>query len=191
MNLCDTDLNAAYALLVAGIETLSNRYGSFDVPWERWDQAPRFDKLFVDQQLTEAQAKAIRGALLDGRILGLRQRFATYASTRLPDAWWSTEIVQDYTPSTVLNHETNGLDYQGVTAGERVSIDRYVPADRATLRRRLLASYDARSTYVHDGVRDVRYLATVVATVGQAVKPKEPLEFIGIRRLLRALIGQE
>lgn len=97
----DVDLNAAYALAVAGIEALAAAYGSYPREWENWEQATRFEAAFDEAGLSDEQRATMKIALLHEKYIGLRQRFASYACDRLPRDWWTT-TVQDYTPSFTM-----------------------------------------------------------------------------------------
>ena len=185
----DVDLNAAYALAVAGIETLAQRYGTTSTDWGHWDQAPRFDAAFDAAGLTDDQRISMRDALLHERHLGLRQRFASYVCDRLPPTWWTT-TVQDYIPSLEMQ-PTGMARLTGQTPADTWPIDQFVPRDAATLRRRVLATYDARSSYVHVGGRSVSAMTTMSAAIGDQAPAKTPLDFIGLRRILCALIDLE
>jgi hypothetical protein len=125
--------------------------GRRPLSWDQWDQSPRFDAAFDTAGLNDEQRASMRQALLHERHLGLRQRFASYVCDRLPASWW-TITVQDYLPSLELQPD-GSAKFTGQTPGETWSIDRFVPQDNALLRRRLLATYDARSSYVHVGRR--------------------------------------
>jgi hypothetical protein len=70
-------------------------------------------------------------------------------------------------------------------------ITHFVPEEQGTLRRRLLASYDARSSYVHTGARAVDPVANLAAAVGMQQRRTEPIAIIGMRRILTALLETE
>jgi len=74
----ELDLLAAYALVVAGIETLSRQYGDSSRDWQSWEQADRFDSVFEELSLQPQQATRLRDELLSERQLRLRQGFADY-----------------------------------------------------------------------------------------------------------------
>jgi hypothetical protein len=187
--LLNVDLNAAYALCVAGIEALAARYAETSSTWEQWDQSSRFDDVFGQAGLDATQSQLLRSALLEGRHLGLRQRFANYICERIPPPFWETEV-QDYIASITMNPDGTAL-FTGQGPAERWPITQFVPSERDVLRRRLLASYDARSSYVHTGDRAIDPLASLTAAVGIHQHRTEPIGIIGLRRILVALLDVE
>jgi hypothetical protein len=187
--LYDLDINAAYALAVAGIERLSQAYGSKCVKWSDWEHAARLDKLFEDTAVTDEQASQIREALLVDRHLRLRQTFASYAAEALPDSFWD-QALEVFVPGLTI--PTGGVaEFTQWVPQDPEPVATFVPSDRLLLRRRLLRSYDARSTYVHAGGRRAVVPATIVQTISKDELPAEPVEFVGIRAILRKLIFTE
>ena len=186
--LYDVDVNAAYALAVAGAERLSQAYGSQSVAWMDWEHSSRFDRVFDEVSLTETQADRLRAEILLERHLRLRQSFASYATETLPETFWDCPL-DVFTPG--LTRVPGGAaQFGGWVSGDPESIGKFVPSDRAVLRKRLLKSYDARSSYVHAGTRR----DMISATVGQTVTEDStvgPIEFVGIRAILRELIACE
>lgn len=187
--LYDSDLNAAYALAVAGLETLSQRYGGYVPVWTDWDESKTLDKTFVDIGITGEDADRIRQQLMKGRHLKLRQTFAGYIADHLPDSFWDVEL-QDFLPTYDMSPAGEAA-FHGLEASARTPISSFVPRDRSVLRKRVLASYDARSVFVHAGARRVDELSTMVAMVSDDAPAKQPLEFLAVRRILRALIEVE
>lgn len=186
--LMELDPNAAYALAVAGIERLAMTFGSTTPEWSHWEDSKRLDEVFEEIDLSVPQRERLRSELLAGKHLRLRQTFASYVAKSLrPDFWEST--VDDYVPHITVDADGNGA-FGGFTPGELRPISNFVPNTSDELRRRLLASYDRRSGYVHtgarpDGVGDLHPL------LGIEGRRTEPLSFAAIRFILRWLILRE
>ena len=188
VQLCDLDPNAAYALLVAGLEGLSSRFGDPPHDWELWEDAERFDATFEEIGLGADQAERLREELLRNRNLRLRQTFASYVTERLPADFWDLQV-PEFTPQITL--EQNGEShFTGFTESGSQPITAFVPRDAVTLRRRLLASYDRRSSYVHVGTR-ASPNEEVIQLIGSEPEPRTPLPFRGLRAILRALVLAE
>jgi hypothetical protein len=187
--LFDVEPNAAYAMVIAGIERLSREYGSAPASWARWERAEALDGVFAAIGLTDAQMESLRVELLKDRHLRLRQTFASYVAQRLPTDFWEREL-EDFTPAITMMPD--GVSrFSGMTAEPSIPITRVVPTDAEVLRRRLLRSYDARSSYVHDGRRRSSLSSTMAQIVGQEAEAAAPIEFAGLRAVLRALIFTE
>jgi len=187
--LINVDPNAAYALVVAGLERLSRRYGDVPVDWRDWEHAPRMDLAFEELALSDDQIARLRAEMLADRHLRLRHTFASYASERLTDEFWSLEM-DDAVPGIEMTPDGSAI-FRGVGLAQPIPISKLVPSDRAVLRRRLLRSYDARSSYVHEGRRREAAAATVGEIVGREGAPTEPLAFAGLRMILRELVLAE
>lgn len=186
--LYDVDLNTAYTLVVAGIETLSSAFEPRSTDWESFPEASRweatFDRLGVDQGLRSQ----LRAELLEGKQLRLRQRFASYALRRLEPGFWRL-AVRDFVPSVAVTPRRS--DFEGMTEAAPIPMEHLVPKDSETLRRRLLASYDARSKFVHTGTRGVDEDSAFLARSGRPMSRKDPLDFTGLRRILEWLLKKE
>jgi hypothetical protein len=187
--LFDLEPNAAYALAVAGIERLSQAYGSSEPEWLWWEEASRLDSAFSAIGLTEGQRTALRTELLKDKHLRLRQTFASYVIRTLRDDFWALEI-DDFVPGIVMS--ADGVStFAGMNASGAIPITNLVPTDESTLRRRLLACYDSRSSYVHDGKGAPAVMSTTEQLIGQAAKRTDRIEYVGARTILRYLIGLE
>ena len=189
--LFDIDPNAAYALCVAGIERLSRDYGSgAPVDWGAWEASGRLDRTFDELGLSEEQIVALRAALLENLHLQLRQTFAAYVVESLPDEFWASEV-ENFFPQIQIDPDGTST-FLAMSEGPSVPIERFVPRDVEQLKKRLLRSYDARSSYVHEG----RGRSAMGSTLSQMVLAKEPkkaqpVEFVGLRAVLRTLILRE
>jgi hypothetical protein len=187
--LFDVEPNAAYAITIAGIERLSRAYGSASADWSDWERAEHFDRLFDAIDLGEDQKLRLREELLNDRHLRLRQTFARYVVSGLASGFWELEL-DDYAPA--LTMAPDGVaNFSRMIAQPPIPISRLVPRDSDTLRRRLLRSYDARSSYVHAGARRSGATSTAAQLVGRDAEPTAPVEFAGLRAILRALIFSE
>ena len=185
----DLDLNAAYALAVAGIETLSRHFGDLRSDWSDWAESARFDRVFDELALLQEQRDRLRQEMLADRQLRLRQGFAQYASERLPDDFWTLNV-RDFVPNITMTSE-GVARFEPVSESDVLPIERLVPVNRSLLRRRLLAAYDARSAYVHEGGQTVNAWTSLLATIPMPASAKTPIEFAGLRRILTALIERE
>jgi hypothetical protein len=179
-----TDPNAGYALAVAGIETLSQRFGDAPADWDAWPEAPRFDSLFAELELTAKQVGRLRREVLSDRHLRLQQTFARYVVEHLSDDFFAGEV-STWAPGLTMTAKHS--EFTHMTPGPPIPIAHLVPPDRAVLRRRLLASYQARSSYVHEGKGHDAFAASASQMVGQAARPTDRIEFLGLRLILRSL----
>jgi hypothetical protein len=150
---------------------------------------PWTDRVFTELELTESQAEGLREELVKNRHLRLRQTFTSYVIGSLPDDFWTIEI-EDFHPE--IRMEPDGTSsFTGMKAGDPVLISRLVPRDGDTLRRRLLVSYDARSSYVHDGSGRSSMQSTVTQLLASDPEPKTPIAFAALRAMLRSLLLTE
>ncbi len=187
--LFDVDVNTAHTLTVAGIETLSAQFEQLDIGWDDFEEAKRFETVFASLNLDEVQKEGMREAVLEGKHLKLRQRFATYVGRRLPATFWDHDII-GYTAGLTMNPDGSAA-FTGFTKSEGTPIDNVVPKDPEMLRKRLLATYDSRSKYVHTGARAHDTVTTMNALTGRPAQAKTPIAFAGMRRILVALIKAE
>lgn len=187
--LYDVEANAAYALAIAGLERLSRTYGVAAVSWSDWEHSARLDQAFSELRLGSEQVDRLRGELLHERHLRLRQTFASYVADSLPDDTWETPL-EDFAPGLTLQPDGT-MKFEHWTRQPPISLSLFVPSDRALLRKRLLRSYDARSSYVHEGTRRGAVAATVAQAVGDEGSATAPIEFVGVRTMLRTLVMHE
>lgn len=187
--LFDVEPNAAYALAIAGLERLSRSYGEPPTEWSAWEHAARLDRAFADIGLTEEQASRLREELLEDRHMRLRQTFARYVADNLPADFWQLEL-EDFAPALTMAPDGTG-SFSGMVPQAPLPITRLVPSDPQILWSRLLGSYDARSSYVHSGIRREVMTATLTQLVGSEPMPSGPIEFAGIRAILRTLVVAE
>lgn len=186
--LADVDPNAAYAVAIAGIERLSRAYGEVPTEWWFWDRSGEFDELFRALDLTDDQCHRLREAILRDQHLRLRQTFASYVVDALPAEFWNSHF-EPYAPAIEI--VDGQAHFRHMVAEKPVPITSLVPNEPDELRKRLLRSYDARSAYVHEGRRatgPAETLRELVATTDVGVGP---VQFAGIRLILRTLIQHE
>ena len=188
--LFDLEPNAAYALAVAGIERLSQAYGSAEPEWSWWEDSPRFDATFDAIELSDEQKASLRAELLQGKHLRLRQTFASYVIDMLRDDFWEIEI-EDFVPSLVMQADGSSAFTGMNPSGVAIPITNLIPMDPLLLRRRLLACYDSRSSYVHDGTGAPGVMSTTKQLIGQAAKRTDRVEYVGVRTILRYLVNRE
>lgn len=181
------NVDVAYAMLVAGVERLSDAYDEYDPEWSDWPNSDRLDKTLAELGIEGQPADRIRGEIIDGLYLKLRQRFATYASTRLPDAFWDQTVIP-FLPTAAVSGKSSA--FTGFEPLPEQEMSEIVPSDRAELRPRLLRSYDRRSRYVHAGTR-VGFGDDAHAWLDGFATDKMALPFAGMRAVLRTLIAEE
>ena len=187
--LYDIDLHTAFALVVAGLETLAGQFETHPTTWETFLAADHWDEVFTRLGLDATQADGVRDELLADRHFRLRQRFADYALRILTPGFWR-HAVREFIPS--FTSEPSAATFDGMQeTGRPAPMETLVPKDRAVLRRRLLASYDARSKFVHAGTKDIDPDGSAFARTGGLVKNTDPLEFNGLRRILEWALRAE
>lgn len=181
--LLDRDIASAYTLLVAGIETMSRRFGSPPQNWSDWDQARRWEAFSTDAGLDEDQVGKLQSALMMDRQLRLNETFATYASERLPDSFWEADWRDWLYTLTMPTGVFTGGEWSTRPVAE------LVPQDRLELKRALKRTYVARSGFVHSGDRTVDLQGEMLA---QAAPDRvQRLSFPALRLVLKALIEVE
>jgi hypothetical protein len=181
--LFESDYSSAYGLLVAGIETLSRSFGNPPDSWQDWDQASTWDKLFKKLSLKEEQASALRHRLLKDKQLRLRRTFVHYAAENLSESFWSGRNVH-FTPGYQL--DASGVRPLPGAWRDAGSVEDIVPKNLAELRKRLGASYDARSSVFHESLR-----LDQISLLPAPAKSDSPLPFSGLRRVLDHLLWYE
>lgn len=186
--LSDTDINTANTLVVAGVESLASEFEKSQPSWEDFADSARFDKAFDDIELTDAQRVRLRAELLAGQHLRLTHRFTTYVMRMLPDTFWDT-TVPHYVPT--LNMQPDGTaEFGGYQPSSNAPIQSWVPRDPADLKRRLTATYAARSRFVHAGAKAHSPFSTLLASIGES-GTRDPIGFAGMRRILRTILIEQ
>lgn len=188
----DSDVNTASTLVVAGIETLVTRFGQAEPVWADYADGPRFDARFAELGLSEVQAEQLRLEILQGQHLRLQQRFVSYVLAGLKDKFWETKV-EHFTPGLEMDPKGNSR-FLGYTLADTRPIGNWVPQDRSLLKRRLAATYAARSRYVHAGSKSHNLGTALESATGLSTpsdQGKVPLAFAGLRRVLRELIFVE
>jgi len=110
-------------------------------------------------------------------------------SLSLDAQFWQLEL-PDFMPQLLA--EPNGeMRFTGVAPGEPIPITRLIPPEVEELKRRLLASYDARSSYVHAGERRFDLTSSVQRRSAGGSERARPVEFTGLRTILRELVWAE
>jgi hypothetical protein len=185
---------AAYTSLVAGIETLSRRFGSPPSAWDEWDLAASWDSFSAEVDLSHEQYKRLQGKLMKDRQIRLKETFAEYASSRLPESFYD-----EYYFEWIFVGDGAGGYREGFEAW-REPISTFVPRDRRELKLSLKRSYDLRSEYVHTGTSSISYMTPVApfdpgfsreGKTGTVFRPGEPLSFTILRSVLLSLIKTE
>ena len=175
------DRTGAYALVVAGIETLAMCFGEPPRSWDDWDQSEKWDALFTAQQLSEEQTAAIRDRLIRDKHMRLADTFASYAVETLPEGFWDEEI-SDYVWGIVA--ESGELIEGAWMSGQ--SRDPRFGADPDLTRKAFKKAYQVRSKFIHAGQRTV---TLADETFGEAPgRERTVLSFAQARAALRRLI---
>jgi hypothetical protein len=156
------DLDLAYALLVASIESLAQSFDSFTSTWEDFDQNKREA---LDKVLSKASpdvADDVRNVLLAHEHHALRRRYQEFTLQHLRPSFFREEA-----------------------AGETA------PVRRSDLSRALERAYVFRSKYVHKLMELPRYLTTSPSTIDSLRLEGEPvLTLHGLARVARHVIGE-
>jgi hypothetical protein len=143
--LFDREPRAAYTLLIAGIESLSRKYGLPPTDWHEWELSKEWDEAFSAQSLSSQQAEAFRIRLLADKHLRLSMTFRNYASSRVLDSFWDKPLNQ-WIPG--VNASTGErLSRRPITARK---VSDFISKDRAVLKKLLGKSYNLRSSVVHE-----------------------------------------
>ncbi|MEV6445099.1 hypothetical protein [Amycolatopsis sp. NPDC051716] len=184
----------AYTSVVAGIETLSRKFGSPPSDWFEWDLAATWDKFAREAGLTEDQHLSLRAKLMKDRQIRLKETFSRYASSRLPESFYD-EVYVDW---TYVGDGVGG--WQNGFEAWREPFSNFVPRDREDLRQSLKRSYDLRSEFVHTGRSSITFLTPGIPydlgtsrgmTNESRYKSGDPLSFAMLRSVLVALIRAE
>jgi hypothetical protein len=156
------DLDLAYALLVASMESLAQGFDAFTPTWEDFPQDKRaaFDKVLSGA--AEDVAADVRNVLLAHEHLALGRRYREFALEHLRPSFFREEVV-----------------------GEAF------PVRRSDLPVVLERAYMFRSKYVHTLHELPNYLTASASTGDTALVLGEPaLTFHGLARIARHVIGE-
>lgn len=183
--LFDKDLPAAYALLVAGLEALSSRYGDQRTEWSDWDMAEMWDAFIKRQKLNDQQAEALRAKLIKDKKMRLGDTFAKYVSSSLPKTFWTNaSSIYTYSADASSGKWAPGRWEDGP------SFSKLVPEDRDIVYKALRKSYEARSNYVHEGKRSITPQLQI-AGLSDMMTGDQPVPFALLRTMLTSLIKLE
>ncbi len=188
------DLAGAYALTVGGIECLAQKFGHPPTNWQEWDKAAGWEKFITKQQLNPQQAQALRGQLMKDQHIKLAETFATYATTRLPDGFW-TQPIRSYVWG--VNADPSGAHPIEGSWSEAQPLGPEFDDDPGKAKAAFKTAYQLRSGFLHAGKRDVSFVRDVFdgalprnETSGSpADKPR--LSMAQLRAVLRSLIIRE
>lgn len=180
----EKDVRSAYTLLIAGIETLSRRYGSPPSSWQAWDSHANWDRLFEDLGVAAGQASSLRERLMQDRQLRLKATFRSYASERLGDSFWDKPWTE-----WMYSIEIPAGRHRPAEKVHEGKVGNFLPRDRHALGKALGHSYDLRSTYVHAGSWFGPLELSINASAPLDVD--RPLPFAALRAILRELICTE
>lgn len=182
--LFDKEPRVAYTLLVAGIETLSRRYGSPPTAWEDWNDSGTWSQLLDSLGLESGQISSIREKLMKDRQLRLGATFQQYAATRPPEAFWRRSV-----DAWIPGIDGNTGQWLSSVKSSTHRVSDFVPIDKSQLRKALAKSYALRSSVVHEA-EWVEMLA-MAGPIGSAPTGNKPLSFPALRLLLGELIRLE
>ncbi|BDU21590.1 hypothetical protein [Dyella sp. GSA-30] len=154
------DLELAYTLLVASVESLAQDFDGHESDWESVDEGKR---LAVDEALTgadEALALKVRNAILKAEHVALARRFREFVTANITPAYFRAPISAD---------------------GPRLG--------RGELNEALRNAYQARSKYVHQ-LQRLPAVVTLGHAFGEAtlVDRSTHLTLQGLSRLMRDVI---
>ncbi|HEV2345131.1 MAG TPA: hypothetical protein VGS97_13625 [Actinocrinis sp.] len=185
---------SAYMSIVAGIEALSREFGNPPHEWSAWDMAGRWDRFMAEADLSADQAEMLRARLMKDQHMRLAETFGEYASTRLPESFWTDEHFD-----WIYVGDGRGGHLPGYEQS-RYHFSESVPTDRRTLKACLKESYRLRSQFVHTGESEVTYLTPMSTRKHEtdpsvhadgAPKKSAPLPFAALRSILTSLISAE
>lgn len=182
--LVDKEPRVAYTLLVAGIETLSRKYGNPPVDWTSWNESAAWNQFFTEQSLTAEQATALQNRLMHERQLRLGATFQNYGATRPEDSFWQRSLDQ-----WIYGVDANTGAWLPATKAKTRRVVDLLPLDRTILRKSLAKSYNLRSAVVHEA--EQVELMTMVGSPDQQVQGNRALPFPILRALLGELIQLE
>lgn len=156
------DLDLAYALLVASIESLAQKFDDFESTWADYDQVKREA---IDTALEGAPTettKKVQNAILAHEHLSLARRYREFALAHLEPSFFREEAIE-------ASH----------------------PARRSDLPMALERAYLFRSKYVHT-LRELPRLLTMAPMLNDVlvVDGKPALTFHGLARVARHVIHQ-
>jgi hypothetical protein len=156
------DLDLAYTLLVASVESLAQQFDDFTPRWEDYDAAKRkaIDTALLRTHASVETREAIRGALLEHEHAALARRFREFALRHVTPAFFRDEAVG------VLH-----------------------PIRHRDLSRMLGRAYRMRSSYVHE-LRELPRILTLGPSDGDTVVAHGDLvlTFQGMARVARHVI---
>ena len=154
------DLDLAYTLLVASIESLAQDFDDFQPQWENYEDAKRRKIDAALQAADEHTARDVRSALLEIEHVSLARRFREFSLAHVKKSYF--------------RHETEGV---------------HEPASRDDLEEALQQAYRMRSRYLH-GLQEMPRLLGVNAIRWDTIRidGKTLLTFQGITRLARHVI---
>ena len=154
------DLQIAYVLLVASIESLAQQFDDFQPEWADYDEGKR---LSIDRALANSDTvtiKEVRDALLKNEHISLARRFRDFTIEHIQGSYFREDAV---------------------------GVDR--PASRADLEGALREAYRLRSQYIHS-LKELPSLMTMGANPGEIVQVGGVtlLTIQGMARLARHVI---
>ena len=154
------DLELAYTLFVASIESLAQQFDAFQPEWDDYDEAKRGKIDSALQHADETTACKVRNALLKMEHVSLTRRFREFSIAHVKGSYFRDEA-------------------EGVTG----------PVNRADLDEALREAYRLRSQYIHNLQELPRPLA-ISAITGDTVRVegRTLFTFQGIARLARHVI---
>lgn len=182
--LFDREPRAAYALLVAGIEALSQWYGTPPTEWKDWDESSKWEAFFSEQGLMESQVSSFQNRLMQDKHIKLGETFRNYASSRLGDDFWQKPL--DRWIYGVDANTGQQLPAQNMQGDHVIDV---LPQDRTYLKKMLNKSYELRSGVVHSA--NWVELMTLAPPPSPPLGANRPLPFPILRLILAELIWLE
>jgi len=154
------DLELAYTLLVASIESLAQKFDGHEAVWSDYAQEK---KSVIDKALDAADehvAKKVREAILRIEHVSLGKRFRSFSLDHLPESFFTDDVT--------------GIDY---------------PIGKLDLGEALRHAYDSRSNYIHELLALPRELTSSEGRADSTIiDNKTILTFQGLSRVARQVI---
>ena len=156
------DLDLAYTLLVASVESLAQDFDEFTPTWIDYDQKKRSDVDRTLKHVPEETASEVRAAILKNEHVALGRRFREFALSHLSSSFFREEAVEAHRP-----------------------------APRPVLEAALKQAYRLRSSYVHT-LRELPRVLTAVPSHADCVLIEQRLVLTlhGLARVARHVIKE-
>lgn len=152
------DIDLAYSLIIYSLESLSQKFDSYEPTWEDYDRKikKKLDQCFDDNSLDNTICEDIQGILLESSNLKLQKRFKTFSSKYLNDDFFKDEA-------------------KGIKK----------PLRKSELEQVLTNSYKMRSNYVHTLKKIEEYARDPKLADGEVIYDWNNSPYLTFRGLIR------